>query len=104
MQAHIVVLEAVLVAGSDSSKSAIHVAELAEIAQEIMRRRGEPGTVIDPAVFGKQIKELGFATTRDAKGKKLLLTAPVASRASQLLQHLQGPGVEESPTILEVVC
>jgi hypothetical protein len=98
-----VALEAVLVAGSDSSKSAIYVADLADIAQEILRRRGEPTAQIDPAVFGKQIKELGFATSRDAKGKKLILTVAVMSHAGQLLQNLGGPGVEDSPKTLEAV-
>jgi hypothetical protein len=37
-----------------------------------VRRRGEPNAEIDPAVFGKSIKALGFSTTRDGKGKKLL--------------------------------
>jgi hypothetical protein len=102
-QASNVALEAVLVGGSDSSRPAIYVAELAEIAQEIMHRRGEPGTQIDPAVFGKRMKELGFTTTRDRKGKKLLLTTAAISHARQVLKNLGGPGGEDTLITLEAV-
>jgi hypothetical protein len=61
--------EAVLVAWHGSPGGIAYVEDLAAIAQETLRRRGEKST-LEPAVFGKQLKLVGFATERDAKGQK----------------------------------
>jgi hypothetical protein len=68
-----------------SPAGTVYVADLAVFAQEILRRRGEV-SAIEPAVFGKQLKLLGFATERDAKGKKLRLTEAVYDRAQELVR------------------
>ena len=84
-----VMLEALLV-GRESPGGDIYVADLAEIAQEILRRRGEREAEIDPGVFGKKLKLLGFPTEpRDAKGKKLRVTDAVVNRV-RLLAHSFG--------------
>ncbi len=90
-----VAVEAVLVAGHESRGGVIYVADLAEIAQEILRRRGETETEINPAMLGKMLKILGFTTERDAEGKKLLLTDARISRATQLARDFGSPEVEE---------
>lgn len=91
-----VAIEAVLVTGQESPGGFIYVADLAAVAQEIMRRRGEEKAEINPAVFGKTLKVLGFTTEpRDAKGKKLILTDAVVSRARQLARAFDGPEVED---------
>jgi hypothetical protein len=80
-----VLLEAILVAGRESPGGVIYVSDLAEIAQEILRRRGEREVEIDPGAFGKKLKLLGFATEpRDAKGKKLRVTDAVVNRVRRL--------------------
>ncbi len=84
--------EAILVAYQDSPGGSAHASGLAEIAQEILKRRGEE-TVIDPGTFGKRLRLLGFATQRDAKGKKLRLTEAVRKRAEQLVGDLGGSEV-----------
>ena len=89
-----VVLEAILVAGRESPGGVIYVADLAEIAQEILRRRGEREVEIDPGAFGKKLKLLGFATEpRDAKGRKLRLTEAVVNCARLLAREFGGPVV-----------
>jgi hypothetical protein len=91
-----VAIEAVLVTGQESPGGVIYVADLAAVAQEIMRRRGEEKAEINPAVFGKTLKVLGFTTEpRDAKGKKLILTDALVSRARQLARAFDGPEVED---------
>jgi hypothetical protein len=88
--------EAVLVAWHGSPGGIAYVADLSAIAEEMLRRRGEE-TTIAPAVFGKQLKLLGFATERDAKGKKLHLTEAVRDRAQRLVRDFGGPeGSEDS--------
>jgi hypothetical protein len=77
-----VLLAAIVVAGTEAPGEVVYVAELAEIAQEILRRRGERDGKIDAGVFGKRLKLLGFSTEpRDARGKKLRLTDAVLNRA-----------------------
>jgi len=89
-----VVLEAILVAGRESPGGVIYVADLAEIAQEILRRRGERTAEIDPGVLGKRLKVLGFPTEpRDAQGKKLRVTDAVLNRARLLTRKFGGPEV-----------
>jgi hypothetical protein len=82
--------EAVLVAWDGSPEGTVYVSDLAQIAGEMLRRRGEEST-IEPAVFGKLLKLLGFATERDARGKKLLLTEAARDRAQQLVRDFGGP-------------
>jgi hypothetical protein len=82
--------EAVLVAWHGSPGGIAYVADLAAIAEEMLRRRGEESR-IEPAALGKQLKFLGFATERDAKGKKLRLTQAVRDRAQQLVREFGGP-------------
>ena len=82
--------EAVQVACFESPGGVAYVSDLAEIAQEILRRRGGDSS-IDPAVFGKRLKFLGFTTKRDAKGKKLQLTDAVRNRAEQLGRDFGSP-------------
>jgi len=86
--------EAVLVACHGSPGGIAYVADLATIAEEMLRRRGEQST-IEPAVFGKQLKLLGFATERDAKGKKLHLTEAVRDRAQELVRDVGGSEVSD---------
>ena len=89
-----VAVESVLVACRESPGGVIYVGELATIAEEIMRRRGENITM-DPGVFGKRLKLLGFKTEpRDAKGMKVRLTEDVCRRALQLAHDLGIPGVD----------
>ncbi len=91
-----VAIEAVLIAGHESPGGVIYVADLAEIAQEILRRRGEAKAEITAGVIGKTLKLLGFATEpRDAQGKKLLLTDALISRARQLAHDFDGLEVED---------
>jgi hypothetical protein len=89
--------EAVSVAWHDSPGGIAYVSDLANIAQEILQRRGEE-TVIDAGAFGKRLKLLGFAAERDAKGKKLRLTEAVHSRAQQLTGELGGPEGSDDPS------
>ena len=72
--------------------------ELAEIAQEILRRRGGDAA-IDPGAFGKRLKLLGFRTEpRDAKGMKIRFTEDVCRRARQLARDVGVPQVEDAAT------
>jgi hypothetical protein len=88
-----VLIEAVLVVCHESPGGVIYVSELAEIAEEILRRRGKESE-IDPGKFGKRLKLLGFATEpRDAKGVKLRLTEAFCSRAQQIARDLGVPEV-----------
>jgi len=89
--------EAVLVAWHGSPGGIAYVADLAEIAEEILRRRGEESRM-EPAVFGKQLRLLGFATERDAKGKKLHLTEGVRDRAQGLVRDFGGPKGSDGPS------
>ena len=87
-----VAIEAVLIAGRESPGGVNYVADLAEIAQEILRRRGEAKPEITAGVLGKRLKLLGFTTEpRDARGKKLLLTEAVLNYARQLARDFCGP-------------
>ena len=86
-----------LVAWYGSPGGIAYVADLAAIAEVTLRGRGEQST-IDPAAFGKQLRLLGFATERDAKGKKLHLTDAVRERAQQLVHDFGGPEGSEAPS------
>jgi hypothetical protein len=91
LELNCVLLEAIVVAGSESPGGVVYIADLAEIAQEILRRRGERTVEIDPGVFGKRLKVLGFSTEpRDARGKKLRLTDAVLNRARLLTREFGG--------------
>jgi len=94
----VIALEAVLVAYRESPGDGVYVSELSNIAQALLKGRGEDWT-IDPGVFGKRLKILGFVTEpRDAKGKKLRLTEAVHSRALQVARDLGAPEIEEGET------
>jgi hypothetical protein len=91
--------EAVLVACHGSPGGIAYVADLAAIAEEMLRGRGEEMT-IEPAVFGKQLKLLGLATERDARGKTLHLTEAVRERAQQIVRDFGGSEVgDDQPGI-----
>jgi hypothetical protein len=91
--------EAVLVAWHGSPGGFAYVTDLATTAEVMIRGRGEHST-IDPAVFGKLLKLLGFATERDAKGKKLRLTEAVRERAQQIVRDFGGSEVgDDQPGI-----
>jgi len=92
--------EAVLVACHGSPGGIAYVADLAAIAEEMLRGRGEESR-IEPAVLGKQLKLLGFATARDAKGKKLHLTEAVRDRAQRLVRDFGGPEGSDGPSQAE---
>jgi hypothetical protein len=87
----VIAAEAIWVACQESPGGFAYVAALADDAQGLLMGRGEE-TVIDPGVFGKQLKQLGFVTEpRDAKGRKLRLTEQVRNRAQQLMRDFGGP-------------
>ena len=88
--------EAVLVAWDGSPGEAAYVSELAQIAQEMLRRRGEDLT-IEPSAFGKRLKLLGFKTQRDSRGKKLYLTDEARNRAKYLVRDFGGSEVSDDP-------
>jgi hypothetical protein len=97
----VIAVEAVLVACRESPGGVIYVSDLADNAQGLLEGRGEKLT-IDPGVFGKQLKLLGFVTEpRDAKGKKLRLTEAVHNRAQQLTRDLGGPELKHDPQRIE---
>jgi hypothetical protein len=90
-----VAVESILVACHESPEGVIYVGELAAIAQEILKARGED-SAIDPGAFGKRLKLLGFRTEpRDAKGIRIRLTEDVCRRARQLARDFGGPEVED---------
>jgi hypothetical protein len=92
-----VAIEALLVAGHDSSGGLVYVSELAAIAREILQRRGGD-SAIDPGALGKQLKLLGFRTEpRDAKGIKIRISEDVCRRARQLAQDFGVPHMEDAP-------
>jgi hypothetical protein len=85
--------EAVSVAYYESPEGVAYMSDLAKIAQELLRGRGEE-TVIDPGAFGKRLKLLGFASEpRDARGKKLRLTEAARNLAQQVIRNFGGPAV-----------
>ena len=87
----VIAVEAVLVAYHESPGDAVYVSGLSNIAQALLKGRGEDST-IDPGAFGKRLKLLGFVTEpRDAKGKKIRLTEAVYTRARQLARDLDIP-------------
>lgn len=91
----LITVEAVQVACRESPGEVIYVSDLSEIAERILRGRGEESKV-DPGVFGKRLKLLGFTSEpRDAKGKKLRLTDVVCSRAEQLARAFGSPDVAD---------
>jgi len=99
---NVVSLQAIVVAGHESRGKFAYVAELAKIATEILQRREALSVEINPAVLGKTLKTLGFrAEQRDAKGKKLLLSQNVISRAKQLAHDLGGPTIEDDDQVEE---
>jgi hypothetical protein len=91
-----VAVEAILVACHESPGGFVYVGELAEIAQEIMSRRGVD-SFVDPGAFGKCLKLLGLrAAPRDAKGIKIRLTEDVCCRARQLARDFGAPREEDA--------
>jgi hypothetical protein len=93
----VIAVESVLVAGHGSPGGFAYVADLTKIALAMLRCRGEELTM-DAGVFGKRLKLLGFATERDAQGRKLRLTEAVRNRAQQLLRDFGGPEVSDDPS------
>jgi hypothetical protein len=91
-----ITVEAVLVAWKESPGEAFYTSELSNLAQAILRVRGEDSN-IDPGAFGKCLKALGFATEpRDAKGRKLRLSEGVHDHALRLARDLDVPAPEVS--------
>ena len=89
-----VVIEAILVACEEKKGPIAYVGDLAEIAQEIWKRRGKNAN-IDPGAFGKKLKLLGFTTEpRDAKGTSLALTESVCNGAHQHARDFGVPNIE----------
>lgn len=92
--------EAFLVAHFESPGGAAYVSDLANIAQEILRGRGQV-TVIDPGAFGKRLKLLGFTSDpRDARGKKIRLTEAARNLAQQVVRDLGGPAVGDDQPVI----
>jgi hypothetical protein len=91
-----VAVEAILVAWYESAGGVSYISDLAAIAQEILKGRGEL-SVIDPGALGKRLKLLGFRTEpRDAKGMKIRLTEDVCRRARQLARDLGIPEINDA--------
>lgn len=81
-----------------STKAFARVSDLAQIAHEILNRRGGEEAPMDVGQYGKRLKFLGFTTERDARGKKLRLTEAGRNRAQQLARNLRVAGSgDESP-------
>jgi hypothetical protein len=92
-----IAVEAILVACYQAPDGIKYVGELAEIAQEILSRRGGFG-VIDPGALGKRLRSLGFRMEpRDAKGNKLRVTEEVRRKAQQLARDLGAPDGVDVP-------
>jgi hypothetical protein len=91
--------EAVLVACHGSPGGIAYVADLAAIAEGMLRGRGERST-IEPAVFGKQLRLLGLATERDARGKKLHLTEAVRERAQTIVRAFGSSEVGDDQPVI----
>ena len=86
--------ETILVAWSESPGGSFYISELAVSAQELFRRRGQE-MKIDPGLFGKILRQLGFTTEpRDARGKKLKVTEAIYARARQLARDFGVPEIE----------
>jgi len=99
VESSVVAVEAMLVAHQESPGEIKYVSELAEIANEILRRRGSDGR-LDPGVLGKRLKALGFRTEpRDAKGMRIRLTEDFARRAQQFLRDFGARTVENAGPI-----
>jgi hypothetical protein len=93
IELNVVAAESMLVACQESPGGCKYVGEVAAIAQEILRGRGED-IAVDPGAFGKRLKVLGFRTEpRDAKGMRLQMTEDVLRRAQQLAHDLGAPQV-----------
>jgi hypothetical protein len=90
----VIAVEALLVACNESPGEMMYVAELSRLAEATLRGRGEEAT-IDPGVFGKRLKLLGFVTEpRDARGVQLQLTDKVRNHALALARELGAPESE----------
>jgi hypothetical protein len=90
----VIAVESLLVACNESLGELVYISELAKLAEATLRGRGEEAT-IDPGVFGKRLKHLGFVTEpRDAKGVRLRLTEEVRNRAIALARDLGAPESE----------
>ncbi len=87
---HRVTCDAIRVAGAKTPGKNIYVSDLANVAQEILRERGCADSKVIPATFGKRLRHLGFVASRDANGKKLLLTDAVINRAKELIHNFIG--------------
>lgn len=93
-----VAVESMLVACHESPGGFVYVGELAEIAQEILKRRGEDREIA-LGTFGKRLKLLGFkAEARDSKGVKVRLTEDIRRRAQQLARDFGVAHVEDAGT------
>jgi hypothetical protein len=93
----VIAVEAVLVASHEPQGPCAYVCDLVNIAQEILKRRGEGDAPVDAGRFGRRLKSLGFTTERDARGMKLRLTEAVRNRAQQLAQELGVAGSADNP-------
>lgn len=89
-----VAIESVLFACREWPGGEKYMGELAEITEEIWRRRSENRNV-EPSVFGKRLGDLGFTKKpRNAKGVALQLSDATCSHAQQFARDFNIPEVE----------
>jgi hypothetical protein len=93
-----ITVEAISVACQKSPGEFAYIGEIAEIAQEIARRRGgDANAQIDAGALGKWLRRAGFRVEpRDQRGMKLHLTGAVFERAQQLARDLGAPALEST--------
>jgi hypothetical protein len=87
---NVVAVEAVLVGCLREPGGIAYVSELAQIAEEILKRR-DAEAAMDPSSFGKLLLDLGFKTRRNAKGSNLVLTESTRELAQRLARELGAP-------------
>ena len=90
--------DAILAAEAKAPGENIYIADLAKIAQEILRERGREDVDVTPATLGKGLSQLGFLATRDAGGKRLLLAGAIVSRARELVHNFKGAESSQPPS------
>ena len=88
-----VLLEALLVLCHER-RTAVHVGEVAEIANGILSRRGE-NLILSPRETGSKLKVLGFRTTRlDSGGRGLYLLGEIRTHVHKLARLYAVPSLQ----------